>query len=214
MTNMIPLPLKGDLIEHLQVREKVLDVLWRDGDAYFALKPICSALELSYQPQHRKFQAPESDAMITLMVAVAADGKQREMLCVAYPDLLIWLGNIQPSRVKPHLRDKVSEYRRELRQVPSLYYHDRLLGQAQESLQYKAMLRHEYSTAKPTRAAIAMNANAGCSFEQIWRSTNWSKAKVTEELKKLLFLDVIQALPADTPNMNQLDLGFGAGKDS
>ena len=68
MTNVIPLPFQGDLIDYLKLNGREIAWLWRDGEAFIPVRPICEILGLAYQPQHRKLQGPESRACVTMMV--------------------------------------------------------------------------------------------------------------------------------------------------
>lgn len=67
-------------------------------DIYVAIKPICDHLGIAYQPQHRKL-VEDGKFNSHLMVMVAEDGRQREMLAIERRDLAGWLYGINVSRI-------------------------------------------------------------------------------------------------------------------
>ncbi|WP_300535618.1 phage antirepressor N-terminal domain-containing protein, partial [uncultured Mameliella sp.] len=130
MTDTVtPIPFRGDIIDYLNAGGARIEWLWRDRQAFIPVRPVCDRLGLAYQPQHRKLTAPETEATVTMKVTVGADGKQREMLHLAYEDFLMWLGNITPSRVKPEARDALRRTRIEIREVLATHYRERLFGE-------------------------------------------------------------------------------------
>ena len=76
------------------------------------IRPICDALGIAYQRQILKLQEDEFFAStVTLRVTVAADNKQREMVCLPLKYALLWLGSINPKNVAPDAKESVMRYK-------------------------------------------------------------------------------------------------------
>lgn len=94
----------------------------KDGETYLPIKPICEAIGVESEPQRIKIQDDEIlSSTATLRVAVGADGKDREMLCLPVRYIFGWLFTINPRNVKEEARGKVLEYRRKC--YDALYDH-------------------------------------------------------------------------------------------
>lgn len=93
-----------------------------DDQILIPIKPICDALGIAYPRQYTKLQNDEFLAStVTLRVMVAADGKEREMVCLPLRYVYGWLATINPANVAPEARDTVARYRQECYDV--LYNH-------------------------------------------------------------------------------------------
>jgi len=68
-SNVIPLPFKGDLIDYIKLHGREIEWLWRDGEAYIPVKPICEILGLDWRSQRQKIVATQN-ALITARQAV------------------------------------------------------------------------------------------------------------------------------------------------
>lgn len=77
-----------------------------NGQPYVPMKPIVEGMGLTWQSQFEKVKQ-RFKSTITEIVIVAADGKERNMLCLALRKLAGWLHTISPNKVKPEIRDKV-----------------------------------------------------------------------------------------------------------
>ena len=56
----------------------------KDGQIFVPVKPICDAIGIAFQPQHIKLQEDDFLApTVTIIVTVAADGKNREIVCLS-----------------------------------------------------------------------------------------------------------------------------------
>lgn len=84
-----------------------------DGRGYVAVKPLCDALGISFQKQHEKI-VNNSSFNYHLMVTVAEDGKQREMLCIPVKKVGGWLFSINAKRVKPEIRERLLMFQEDL----------------------------------------------------------------------------------------------------
>lgn len=94
----------------------------KDGQIFVPVKPICDAIGIAFQPQHIKLQEDDFLApTVTIIVTVAADGKEREMVCLPLKYTYGWLATINSGKVAPEAREAVTNYRRECYDV--LYEH-------------------------------------------------------------------------------------------
>jgi uncharacterized tellurite resistance protein B-like protein len=92
------------------------------GETFVPIKPICDAIGIAVEGQREKIQSDEalsSTAMLSMVVA--ADGKEREMLCLPLRYVYGWFFTINPKNVAPAAREPVTRYRRECYDV--LYHH-------------------------------------------------------------------------------------------
>lgn len=89
---------------------------------FVPVKPICDAIGVAYQTQHLKLQEHEILApTITLRVMVAADGKQREMVCLPLKFVYGWIFTINTKNVSEKAHDSVLRYQLEC--YEALYRH-------------------------------------------------------------------------------------------
>jgi hypothetical protein len=189
-----------DIIEYISFRGEKLIFVWNEGEPYVAVKPICDQIGLAYQPQHRKLSCPESDATITMMVMVAADGKQREMLCLHLMDLPFWLSGITPSRVKPELADGIRAYRTECKLVLFNHFKARLLGEKRVALNFTTRLKLELFAKNPLWTRISLLYEAGFNFMAIHRNANQPRWRVAMAIDEMFRLELIDAKPEGTPD--------------
>lgn len=119
------------------------------------IKPICEALGIDEDAQRRKLQEDEFlNSTTVLSTVVAADGKQREMVCLPLEFVFGWLFTINPKNVKEEAREAVSKYRIEC--YRALYKHfsaqAEFLNEKQalleQQLEYVEMVKSEFSSAK------------------------------------------------------------------
>lgn len=93
-----------------------------NGEKRIAIKPICEALGISYEPQFQKLKEDDFLAStIMLSIMVGADGRQREMSTIPYKYVFGWLFTINPKNVKLEAQEAVTRYRIECYDV--LYNH-------------------------------------------------------------------------------------------
>lgn len=106
----------------------------QDGGVYVPIRPICEALGIAYHPQYTKLQEDEFLApTVTIIVTVAADGKDREMVCLPLRYVYGWLATINPGKVAPGAREAVSRYREECYNVLYDHFHAALQRTIEEN---------------------------------------------------------------------------------
>jgi hypothetical protein len=103
---IVRVPFHGDEIEAARQGERVL----------VPIRRVSARFDLSMQGQLRRLRSvPWATVNMTLMVG--ADGKVRSVACVDLDALPMWLATIEPSRVRPALRERLALYQREAARV-------------------------------------------------------------------------------------------------
>lgn len=96
------------------------------GKPFVALKPMCEALGIDAWTQQRKLNG-KSWATTSMMTAVAADGKPREMFMIDRRTMTMWLATIDENRVAEAALPTVRAFQAEAADALDAYFHD---GQA------------------------------------------------------------------------------------
>lgn len=94
----------------------------KDGDIYVPIRPICQALgiDLAAQTRHIKRHYILASTVATV-ATVAADDKEREMLCLPVEYIYGWLFTIDAGQVAEARRESVAAYQLEC--YKALYEH-------------------------------------------------------------------------------------------
>ncbi|CAM3962410.1 phage antirepressor N-terminal domain-containing protein [Xenorhabdus thuongxuanensis] len=92
-----------------------------NGEPYVPMKPIVEGMGIAWEAQFSKLKQ-RVKSTITEIVIVAADGKERNMICLALRKLAGWLATISPNKVKASIRDKVIRYQEECDDVLYEYW--------------------------------------------------------------------------------------------
>lgn len=80
-----------------------------DGDHWVVLARLCEPLGIDPDGQRRKLlKLPWATTKIIL--AVASDGRTREVFCLHLRSVAGWLFTLNASKIAPHLREKVVRY--------------------------------------------------------------------------------------------------------
>jgi len=125
----------------------------RDGKIFVPIKPICDAVGIAFPAQYSKLQEDVFLApTVTIIVMVAADGKEREMFCLPLRYVYGWLATINPGKVAESAREAVIRYRRECYEVLYDHFAGAVKRQHEQNAAEKALL---------DRKAAAMDAISG-----------------------------------------------------
>ncbi len=89
-----------------------LYLIEHDGQPYVPMKPVVEGMGMAWQGQHEKITS-RFGSTITMILTVAEDGKQREMICLPLRKLPGWLYSIYPNKVAPNLRPRIIAYQNE-----------------------------------------------------------------------------------------------------
>ncbi len=92
--------------------DEVLAVRAEDGSIYLPLRPICTSLGLSYQPQRRRIQRDPALEEGMREIRLQTGGGRQATACMALNLIPYWLSTVEVSRVRPELQDKLTVYRR------------------------------------------------------------------------------------------------------
>ena len=112
------------------INGQTITAIEHEGEYFVPVKPICEAIGIEPEAQRIKIKEDEIlSSAATIIVAVGADGKQREMLCLPVKYIYGWLFTINPGKVAPSAREKVSKYRRECYEVLYSHFHNSLSRQ-------------------------------------------------------------------------------------
>ena len=104
------------------VRVNNVDIIATSDEQLIAIRPICEALGIDYSRQLKKIKEdPDLGPTVGMKPTVAADGKQREMLCMPVEFIFGWLFTINPDNVNEDAREAVRRYRMEC--YRTLYRH-------------------------------------------------------------------------------------------
>ncbi len=113
-----------------------------DSQKLVPIKPICDALGIDYSTQVKKIKEDEDlQSTVGLSPIVAADGKDREMVCLPLEFIFGWLFTINPKNVKPEAQAAVRTYRMEC--YRTLYKHFSAYSQFNEEKQNKLSAEFE-----------------------------------------------------------------------
>ena len=94
-----------------------------DGVHHVALRPICDALGIDWEAQRLRIRRhPVLNETACVTKAVAADGKEREVVALPLDKLNGWLFGVSVNRVKPELREKLISYQRECFEVLARHF--------------------------------------------------------------------------------------------
>ena len=91
-----------------------VDMVSTSDEQLVPLRPICEALGIAFERQTAKIKEhPILSSTVTLRVMVAADGKQREMLCLPLEFIFGWLFTINPANVNEDAKPTLIKYQHE-----------------------------------------------------------------------------------------------------
>ena len=97
-------------------------VVIENGEKRVAVKPICEALGISFEPQFTRLKTdPILSSTVMLSVMVGADEKQREMVTIPFKYVFGWLFRIDSRNVKEEAKETVLRYQVEC--YDALYNH-------------------------------------------------------------------------------------------
>lgn len=158
-----------------------------DGVPHVALKPVCSAIGIDWEAQHKRISGhPILSSTISVTEIVAEDGRRREMTCLPLKHLNGWLFGVDANRVAPEVRERLLEYQRECFDVLADYWQK---GGATNPRASSASLMIGQATGLPTSQLVALQA-------QGWKIIDRLKTETTRELRADLYQD-LQKVYAD-----------------
>ena len=99
----------------------------KDGDVFVPIRPICQALGIEFSAQRIKILSDEFySSVVSENDTTGADGKQYEMTCLPLMYAMLWLGSINPSKVKPEAKEAVMKYKLECAKAIHFHFYGRM----------------------------------------------------------------------------------------
>ncbi|HHN8405033.1 TPA: phage antirepressor N-terminal domain-containing protein [Morganella morganii] len=135
-----------------------------NGQPYVPMKPIVEGMGLTWQSQFEKVKQ-RFKSTITEIVIVAADGKERNMICLALRKLAGWLHTISPNKVKPEIRDKVIRYQEECDDVLYEYW---TTGEVKKKPNFRQSTAKELIPLRQTAERLIAHG-VGNIYPDIWK---------------------------------------------
>lgn len=91
-----------------------LSVILINGVLHVALKPICEAIGLDWKAQQDRIKRhPVLNSVGVITTSTGTDGKQYDMLMLPLDKLDGWLFGVSVRRVRPELRERLTQYQAE-----------------------------------------------------------------------------------------------------
>lgn len=132
----------------------------QNGVRYTAMKPICDNIGLAWEAQLARIKRDDilSSTMI-VMIIVAEDGKNREMVCLPIEYLNGWLFGIDVNRCKPEIRETLIKYKKECYQALHDYW---FKGKAERTINPEQQQAIQ-------EAVVKTHHRTGMSYAEIYR---------------------------------------------
>ena len=123
----------------------------QDGVHYTAMKPICENIGLAWEAQLARIKRDDIlNSTMIVMIIVAEDGKNREMVCLPIEYLNGWLFGIDVNRCKPEIRETLIKYKKECYQALHDYWFkgkaERTINPEQQQAIQEAVLKAHHRT--------------------------------------------------------------------
>ncbi len=97
--------------------DEVLAARTETSEIYLPVKPICTALGVSWTSQYRKIKADDILLESVRTLRLQTRGGVQNLVCMDVEAIPLWLAGIEPTRVRTDLRDKLRAYKRWVRKV-------------------------------------------------------------------------------------------------
>lgn len=106
--NLVAVDFKSNQLEVVEETQSVV------------IKDICDAVGLNFTPQFRKLQSDNSYE--SKLIKVKTNGGMQEVFTIPLSKLNGWLFSINPNKVKPEVKQKLIEYKKECFDVLNNYF--------------------------------------------------------------------------------------------
>lgn len=108
------------------INDVSLQVVVDDREQLIPIKPVCDILGVNYTSQVDKLKEhPIFRSTIPQRGTVAADGKEREMLCIPLRFFSGWLFSINPNNVKEEIKEKLIQFQLKCNDILYDYFFNR-----------------------------------------------------------------------------------------
>src|SRR5699024_9391743 len=110
-------------LQNISFQNHTLITALYDDKPYVAMRPICEAIGLAWNGQYERIKRDEVlSSSVRVIRTVAEDGRKREMSFLPIEYLNGWLFGIDANRVKPEIKEKLIQYKRECYQALNDYW--------------------------------------------------------------------------------------------
>lgn len=110
-------------VEKVEFAGKELMAVKENERIFVALKPICEALGLDWEPQRKLITSdPVLSSVTSVTEATGSDGKQYEMVCLPLDYLNGWLFKISAKRYKGERQAAIIQYQKECYRVLAKHF--------------------------------------------------------------------------------------------
>lgn len=134
--------MENQLIKQINGVDIVAEI--SDGDVLVPIRPICQALGIDFSRQYSKITEDEFfSSVVGVTPTTGADGKQYEMVCLPLMYAMLWLGSINPSKVKPEAKDAVMKYKLECAKAIHFHFYGRLKRMNDLTMEENRLLREK-----------------------------------------------------------------------
>lgn len=110
-----------DRLFPVKFHDDTLILVDHEGTPHVIMRTVVENLGLAWPPQYTKM-IEKFGSTVTIIVTVAEDGKQREMISLPLRKFPAWLYSLTPSKVAPSLRGKIVLYQDECDEVLWQYW--------------------------------------------------------------------------------------------
>jgi hypothetical protein len=110
-------------IDTVEFLGKALTVITTDTQQLVAMRPICEGIGLDWQGQYERIKRDEVlQSTVRVIPTVAADGKQRDLVCLPLDMLNGWLFGVEVKRCRQAIRPALIRYKRECYAALAAYW--------------------------------------------------------------------------------------------
>lgn len=136
-----------------------ITIVEHDNKPYVAVKAICDHIGLAWNAQFERLNRDEVlKSTIRVIRTVAEDSKDREMVCIPLNYLNGWLFGISLNRIRPELKNKLIQYKKECYEVLWDYWATGIARRDEiEERLYKLKSEEQESVRNGSEAGRALN---------------------------------------------------------
>ena len=135
-----------------------------NGQPYVPMRPIVEGMGMDWTGQLNKLKQKFKSTVEEISM-VAADGKERNMICLALRKLAGWLHTISPNKVKPEIRGKVIRYQEECDDVLYEYW---TTGEVKKKPNFRQSTAKELIPLRQTAERLIAHG-VGNIYPDIWK---------------------------------------------
>lgn len=173
----------------LTFNNQALITFEQNGRHYTAMRPICENIGLAWEAQLARIKRDDilSSTMI-VMIIVAEDGKNREMICLPIEYLNGWLFGIDVNRCKPEIRETLIKYKKECYQALHDYW---FKGKAERKTGQYSGKKHPLDSHLPRLKEMDTHFPQLLYYAKEARSVMWEADRMVTKLYEMLGIQLV-----------------------